>query len=181
MITIEFKPQELYNEETSEFITTSKKEVTFEYSLASVAKWESKWKRPFLNSELRTDDLSTLDFFTMMAIDEELMLEELTDDICSKLINYINDPQTATTFSMHSINSESSSAKVYTSEEIYAIMFLNGVPIELENINLRRLLVILKIISIYNNPDQKKMSKQEIISQNRKLNEERKKQYNTRG
>lgn len=181
MITIKFEEQEFYNEETTEFVQSSPRTVDFEYSLSAVAKWEAKWKKPFLNSEINVDDPCTIDFFIKMSKDPTLMEEELTEDVKNSLINYINDPQTATTFNTHSIASTNASSKAYSSEEIYAIMFLNGVPIELENINLNRLLVILKIISIYNDPDRKKMSKNEVLSQNRKLNEERKKQYNTRG
>jgi len=181
MITLTLESQEFYDDETNTFRQTESKTVDFEYSLLGVSRWEAKWKIPFLNSNLDITDPRFLDFLTMMAINRPIEVDELTDDAIHKLVEYISDPQTATTFRDQNDNTYAHSTKAYTSEEIYAIMFLNGVPIELESKNLSRLLVILKIISIYNNPDKKKMSQQDIIEQNRRLNEERKKKYQTKG
>ena len=59
-------------------------------------------------------------------------------------------------------------------------MFMNQIPIEFENRNLNRLLVVLRVISNYNQPKEK-MSHDDVINQNRQLNEERKRKYGTKG
>lgn len=180
MIVLYIEPMEFYNEDTNEFESYDDLTVKFEYSLASVAEWEAKWAIPYLNTELAITDPKFIDFCLCMALDKTLKPEQITTTTALTLYEYTRNTQTATTFRESLQNSEAKSGKVYSSEEIYALMFMNSVPIELENINLNRLLVILKIISIYANPP-KKMSRQEVLSQNRSLNEQRKKQYNTRG
>ena len=70
--------------------------------------------------------------------------------------------------------------KIYTAEEIYGLMFMSQIPLEIENRNLNRLLIVLRVISDYNQP-KKKMDTHDIYQQNRKLNEERKKQLGTKG
>lgn len=71
-------------------------------------------------------------------------------------------------------------SKIYTAEEIYGLMFMSQIPLEFENRNLNRLLIVLRVISDYNQP-KKKMDTHDIYQQNRKLNEERKKQLGTKG
>lgn len=179
MITIRFTDTEYYNEETNEFINLESKTVDFEYSLLAVAKWEAKYKLPFLNTRLDTLDAKLIDFYLFMSNDPTLTEDYINESTATLLSRYISDSQTATTF--HSQNDDKSkSSKIYTSEELYALMFMNGVPLEFENRNLNRLLTTLRIISAYNAPP-KKMSKEDILRQNRELNAQRRKQYNTRG
>lgn len=177
MIKLQFKKAEFYNEETNEFVDLEDKTVDFEYSLLAISKWESKWKIPYLTYRTDRLDEKLIDFYLCMSNDDTLTKEYITDQTALLLSNYISDPQTATTFSGQ--NGDKSS-KVYTSEEIYALMFLNSIPLEFEARNLNKLLVVLRIIAAYKNPP-KKMSQQEILQQNARLNAERKKQYNTRG
>src|SRR5690606_39800968 len=45
--------------------------------------------------------------------------------------------------------------KIYTAEEIYAMMFMEGIDIEFENRNLNRLMTMLRIIGNYKVPPKK--------------------------
>lgn len=180
MITIKIDELEFYDDKTNTFIHYPARSVDFEYSLKAVALWEGKWKEPFLSIEFREDDIRLPDFYRCMATDPTLPLEYITDKVSLELANYIGDSQTATTFSSQNESKPQGRGKQYTSEEIYALMFMNSVPLEMENRNLHRLLVVLRVISVYTNPP-KKMSQQEIFRQNQRLNEERKKKYNTKG
>lgn len=142
--------------------------------------WEAKWRKPFLKGEY--DMFELRDFFHMMAIDP-VEIKFLTSGVMEKLSDYIGSTQTATTFSRPNNNQNGNNfniGKIYTAEEIYGLMFMNQIPIEFENRNLNRLLVILKVISNYNKPKEK-MSRDDILAQNRKLNEERKRKYGTKG
>lgn len=142
--------------------------------------WEAKWRKPFLKGEYDMYELR--DFFHMMAKDP-VDIKFLTSKVMEELSNYIGSTQTATTFSKPDSNQNGNTfnkGKIYTAEEIYGLMFMNQVPIEFENRNLNRLLVVLRVISNYNQP-KKKMSQDDVINQNRKLNEERKRKYGTKG
>lgn len=178
MITIQFDPMEYFDEDTNEFKYTQARKVEFEYSLSALAEWESKWKIPFLSSKFSGTDVRLLDFYLCMSKDKDLTMDYLNKSVCETLSAYIEDPQTATVFT--SQNGNKNSTKVYTSEQLYAMMCLNRIPIEFEDRNLNRLIVMLRVISIYSEPP-KKMNKQDVLRQNASLNEQRKKQYNTRG
>lgn len=180
MITIRIDTIEYYDEELNEFKLFPSKTVDFEYTLLAVAMWEAKWKTPFLSTKLDRFDERLIDFYIYMSEEKNLDPEYITEDVARILSEYISDPRTATTFNSQNGNKTVGNSKTYTSEEIYAIMFMNQIPIEFENRNLNSLLLILKIISIYNTPP-KKMSTNEVLRQNADLNAARKKQYNTRG
>lgn len=180
MITLEIGGEEYYDSATSSFIYDERIPVRFEYSLKVIYDWEFKWRKPFLKGELTEREL--IDFYMTMAIDP-IEEKHLTEDIQLALVDYIQDSSTATTFSTpksETVSAGKPKAKIYTSEELYALMFSAGVPIDFENRNLNRLLVILRIIGSYNSPP-KKMSKQDVVRQNADLNRQRKAQLNTRG
>ena len=180
MITIHFNEIEYYDEVLNRFYNLPAKVVNFEYSLASVAEWEAIWKIPLLNTELTLEDKKFLSLVECMSNDKELLEHYLDDDAKIKLYNYLTDSQTATTINTSQNGNTTGRGKVYTAEEIYALMFMNGIPIEWESRNINRLLLILRIISIYQNPP-KKMSREDIMMQNARLNRERKAKYKTKG
>ena len=72
--------------------------------------------------------------------------------------------------------------EIITSELIYYWMAANQIPFECENWHLNRLLTLIQVCGIKNDPKGgKKMSKREIISENDRINEMRKAKYNTKG
>lgn len=181
MITIDLGTIEYYDGNLNEFVYDEGGIVRFEYSLKVLYDWEGKWKKPFLKGELT--DNEWLDFYMMMALDP---IEErfMTENVMRMLAEYISDSNTATTFTSidngQNGNKTSSKGKLYTAEELYAMMFEAGIDIEFETRNLNRLLVILRIISSHNSPP-KKMSKNDVYRQNASLNAQRKAQMKTKG
>lgn len=181
MITIDLGSIEYYDGKTNQFLYEEGGVVRFEYSLKVIYDWENKWRKPFLKGELTEKEL--LDFYIQMALDP---IDEkfITDEIMESLSKYISDTNTATTFSTveNSQNGDTnpSKGKIYTAEELYALMFMANIPIEFENRNLNRLLVILRVMSSYNSPP-KKMSKADIYKQNAQLNAQRKAQLKSKG
>ena len=181
VITIDLGDIEYYDSETNEFMYDKGGTVRFEYSLKVIYDWESKWLKPFLKGGLTDEE--QLDFYMMMALDP---IEErfITVGVMNKLARYVEESHTATTFSSadegQNGNNPFSKGKVYTAEELYALMFSAQVPLEFETRNLNRLLVVLKIIGLQNSPP-KKMSKEDIYKKNRELNEQRRQMYNTKG
>lgn len=178
MITIDLGDAEYYDSDKNQFEYDKGGIVRFEYSLKSLYNWEGKWKKPFLKGELTDEEL--IDFYMSMSLDP-IKRHFLTDEVMETLSKYIGDLTTATTFSTPQKDGNGfTRGKIYTSEELYALMFEANVPLEFENRNLNRLLVILRIISNHNTPP-KKMSIPDILRQNAQLNAARKKQMNTRG
>ena len=180
MIEIDLGTLEYYDEVSNEFHYETGGIVQFEYSLKAMYEWEAEWGKAFLRGEYTTNELR--DFFLRMAL-SPVDGRFLTQEVMEELSAYIADKNTATTFSEVPGNqneNKSNIGKIYTSEEIYALMFMNQIPIEFENRNLNRLLVILRVINNYNQP-KKKMTTTDVYEQNRRLNEERKKKYGTKG
>lgn len=180
MITIIFKEKELYDESTNRFVELPEKKVSFEYSLRAISKWESKWKVPFLSSTFKPNDPKLLDFYCCMADDDTFIAEYLDDRVALTLDHLMHDSHTATTFMSQNESNSKGAKQVFTSEVIYAMMFMSGIPLDFENRNLNQLLTILRVISHYTNPP-KKMTKEEVLRQNARINAERKAKYKTRG
>lgn len=180
MIVLKLGRLEYFNPENNTFEHEEGGIVRFEYSLRAVYEWEGKWLKPFLVEGAKLTEIEMLDFYYRMALDP-LDPKFLTNDITTQLSDYIAQSGTATVFSTSGPSGGGKSkTKTYTSEEIYALMADANIDIEFENRNLNRLFVLLRIISANNQPEQK-MSREDILTQNRRLNEERKVKMRTKG
>ena len=172
---------EMFDSEKNEFIMYGNDTVlTLEHSLVSVAKWESKWKEPWLSNKSMTVP-QTIDYVRCMTITQNVdpsVYKRLTNPIIQDIMTYINDPMTAATFSKEP-KGHNSREKV-TAETIYYWMIKLGIPMECQKWHLNRLIALIKFVSIKDTPA-KKMSMNEIYSQNRSLNQMRKKAMHTRG
>ena len=49
MLNIVIPSAELWDEKNEQFIHTKERKLQLEHSLVSVAKWEAKWNKPFIN------------------------------------------------------------------------------------------------------------------------------------
>ena len=181
MITIDLGTIEYYDSKTNQFLLENGGIVRFEYSLKVIYDWEGKWCKPFLKGELTDEQL--IDFYITMALDP-IKEQFMTEEVMQILSKYISDSHTATTFSSvedgQNGNKKTIKGKIYTAEELYALMFMANIPLDFENRNLNRLLTILRITSSYNAPP-KKMSKHDIYKQNAELNKARRQQLNSKG
>lgn len=182
MITINLGTLESYDSDKNEFIYEEGGTVRFEYSLKVLYEWEGVWKKPFLDNKVKLTSDEIIDFYCRMALDP-FDPKFLTRNVMTKLAEYISDSTTATVFRTPSGSNKSGGkarGKIYTSEEIYALMFEAGIPLEFEHRNLNRLLVILKVVSNRTQPP-KKMSRDDILRQNANLNAQRKARLKTKG
>lgn len=179
MLTLVIPGIEFYDELNNEFINYPEVELHLEHSLVSISKWESKWKKPFLSGKEKTVD-EIIDYIKCMSLDEirdVKVLNNLTVDNVKSINEYIENSMTATTFSN---DKGGNSREIITSEIIYYWMLTLNIPFECQYWHLNRLLTLIRVCNIKNNPP-KKMSKQEMMSRNRALNQSRKQQFNTRG
>lgn len=101
----------------------------------------------------------------------------LTNKNIEEINKYIDEPMTATTFRE---NNNSNSREIITSELIYYWMFSLNIPMECQKWHLNRLLTLIRVCNIKNQPP-KKMSMNEIMSRNAALNAARRKKLNTNG
>lgn len=180
MLEVETGDIELYDEIKNEFVIIPSVKIKLENSLLSISKWESRTHRPFLDGKEKTID-DTLDYISDMCIGKspgEAVMKNLPSNVLKKINDYVNDPMTATTISDNS--NPKRNGKVKTSEVLYAYMIKLGIPFDCEKWHINRLITLIKVCDIMSG-DNKKMSKQEILRQNRELNAARKKKYNTKG
>ena len=55
MLKITIPSIELYDEEKNTFFNSKEQALVLEHSLVSLSKWESKWRKPFLSKEKKTE------------------------------------------------------------------------------------------------------------------------------
>lgn len=179
MLTITVHIPERYDETNEQFLKPKDCELQLEHSLVSISKWESTWCTPFLSKESKTI-VQTMDYIRCMTINQKVdpeVYNYISDDNISKVKDYIDSDMTATKFLK---NDNKINREIITSEKIYYWMIALNIPYKYEQWHLNRLLTLINVCNIQNSPP-KKMSKKEIISNNRALNEARKKEWNTNG
>lgn len=178
MLQIIIPTTENYDEINERFIIVDEQVLQLEHSLISLSKWESKWKKPFLGKNDKTEEES-LDYIRCMTLNNvhPLIYNGLTKEIVSQVSAYIQDPMTATTFSKtdNKINRD-----IITAEIIYYWMVALNIPFECQKWHLNRLLTLINVCNIKNQPP-KKMSGKQVMSRNAALNAARRKALNTTG
>lgn len=180
MLQITIPSVELWDDFKQEFVTTKEQTLQLEHSLVSLSKWESKWCKPFLSRENKTNE-ETIDYVRCMTITQNVNPEvysHLTDENIIQINNYIDAPMTATVFSRE--ESSKRNREIVTSELIYFWMVSYNIPVKFEKWHLNRLLTLIRVCNIKNAPS-KKRSRKETASSYAALNAARKKQLNTRG
>jgi hypothetical protein len=171
---------ESYDEIKNEFIIAKEQILQVEHSLVSISKWESKWNKPFLTKDKKTND-ETIDYIRCMTITQNIGKEvynNITNDNITEISAYIEASMSATWF--NDDKNKPTSKEIITSELIYHWMITYNIPFECQKWHLNRLLTLIRVCDKKNTPN-KKMSKSEIISKNRELNNARRTQYQTKG
>lgn len=180
MLKVTIPSIEQYDEEKNEFFSTKSYELQLEHSLISLSKWESKWKKPYLSNTEKTPE-EAIDYIRCMTLNSGVdpeCYQYLSPETIKEIEKYINDPMTATTFSKDKFGQKS--REIITSEVIYYWMVAQNIPFECQKWHLKRLLTLINICSIKNQPP-KKMSSKEVMSRNSALNAARRQAMNTRG
>lgn len=179
MLTIHVVGDELYDEDRNEFINGFEGDLELEHSLVALSKWESKWHIPYIGNEKLTEE-QVLDYIKCMTLNDvdPVVYSHLSMDNTKRIREYIEDSMTATTF----VESEGSSParNVITSELVYYWMVALQIPFECQHWHLHRLLTLIRVCNVKNQPD-KKMSTAATLRQNQALNAARRAKYKSRG
>lgn len=169
---------DLWDERNQQFLSIKETTIQLEHSLLSISKWESKWNKSFINTKDKTEE-ELMDYIKCMTITKNVdpnVYVCLTAENIQEIVNYINAPMTATTIR----DTGKSNHEIVTSELIYYWMISLNIPVKFEKWHLNRLITLIRVCSIKNQPA-KKMSRGEIMQRNAALNAARKKRWNTKG
>lgn len=180
MLEITIPASELWNEQTFEFVPVKPQTLVLEHSLVSISKWESKWHKCFLSNKNKTSE-EILDYVKCMVVNKqpkEIVISSLTNENLKEINAYIENPMTASCLPKEP--SGPPSREAITSELIYYWMVAFNIPFECQKWHINRLLTLIKICSIKNQPPKKTGAKQ-ILSRNAALNAARRKQLNSTG
>jgi hypothetical protein len=180
MLTITIPATEQFDERKGEFVYTKAQTLQLEHSLISISKWESKWCKPFLSKNDKTRE-EVIDYIKCMTLNPSVSDDVyycLTQANLNEINEYIGAAMTATYFSED--KNGKSNREVITSELIYYWMIALNIPFECQKWHLNRLLTLVRVCNIKNQPP-KKRSKRETASNYAALNAARRKQMNTKG
>lgn len=180
MLQITIPAVEEWDEENQEFLSGKEQTLQLEHSLVSLSKWESKWEKAFLTKQDKSLE-ETLDYVRCMTLTQNVdpkAYKYLTNDNIRRVNQYIEAPMTATYVTED--KSGKTSREQVTAELIYYWMIELKIPFECQKWHLNRLLTLIKVCNVKNQPH-KKRSRKELMSRNSALNEARRKQMRTRG
>lgn len=188
MLKLVITGEERFDEETQSFIPEMKDyTLTLEHSLLSVAKWEGIYHKAFLSTDKDINMIKT--YAKCMTINPNVpdeVYERLTPEHISKIAEYIEDEQTATWFNdTHGAKRPvhvkgRMNGETITAEIVYYWMISYNIPVDFQKWHLNRLLTLVKVISIKNDPKGNKATKM-TPEQRRALNKARQAKYHTRG
>lgn len=170
-----------WDESRLEFVDLQGGTLQFEHSLLALSKWEIRTGLPFLDDKKKTPgELTT--YFECMCLTPETqhLIPWMTIADQKKIIDYIYAPMTATKITDRA--RKPNSKKVTTSEEIYGWMVLYRIPFDpCENWHLARLMMLIRVCGIQQDPNPKKLSRMDTASSNAALNAARRAKYGTKG
>ncbi|MBR5180112.1 MAG: hypothetical protein IKW90_15145 [Lachnospiraceae bacterium] len=189
-LTIIIPSKELFDEANNRFINVKETTLVLEHSLISISKWEAKYKKPFLiEGSMDTVD-KVLYYIKCMTITpqnvDEFVYSCINEDQIKKIVEYINDPMTATWFSEDKlpVDKKKKKKEILTSEVIYWEMTAFNIPQTFEKWHLNRLLTLIRVCAAKNEEqygDKNKMSKADIMKRNAALNAQRRAKLHSKG
>lgn len=180
MLQLVIPPTEYYDEKINEFVYKKGATLQLEHSLVSLSKWESKWHKPFLSKDDKTDEES-LDYLRCMTITQNIdpqVYLDIPPISMQEVTAYIQAPMTATV--IKDVTKASSSKDILTAEVLYYYMVALNIPFECQKWHLNKLITLIRVCNVKNSPE-KKMTRQELHAQNRELNARRREELNTKG
>ena len=180
MLQITIPAFEGFDERVNEFVYYKEQTLQLEHSLISLSKWEAKWHKAFLSKTAKTTE-ETIDYVRCMTINKSVdhdVYSRLSNENMIEINDYIGDTMTATV--IRDTQQRNGGRETVTAELIYYWMVSLGIPFECQKWHLNRLLTLIRVCTIKNQPP-KKMSKTAIMRQNAALNAARRRKLHSSG
>lgn len=181
MISIVIPSRELYDEVNNEFKYSKEVSLQLEHSLISISLWESKWHKPYLSNQQNRTIEETIDYIRCMTLNKGVdpnVYYNIGDKEYKQILDYIENPMTATTFTSQK---KPPSREIITNELIYYWMIELGIPFDpCQKWHFNRLMTLIEVCNRKNTPG-KKMSKSDVMNQNKALNQARRAKHGSRG
>ena len=159
--------KEMWDDSRGEFIFFPERKLTLEHSLVSLSKWESKWCKPFLSPEDKTQE-EMMDYVRCMIMDEDVeedIVYAFTPADMKKVEEYIAKDQTGTTIPEEKNSNEPKSNELMTSELIYYYLGqIQCLSPTIENWHLSRTLTLIRVASFKQKPE-KELDKKQALAQ----------------
>lgn len=182
MLELHLPAMELFDRKNSKIRRVPELTLRLEHSLLTISKWETIWEIPFLSDTKKTNE-QLYSYVSVMSNGDasEETLSRLTPEHYEKLNEYLNARHSATWFS--DSPTKSRGTQTVTSELIYFWMTTYNIPFECESWPLARLMNLIRIAALKNDPEsgKKKKSKSQMMSERAMLNKKRREQYGTTG
>lgn len=171
MLTVEVLDTELWNPKDRVFKQIKGQTFQLEHSLISISKWEKQTHKVFLNTDLTKNEL--IFYVKCMTVTPNVRDEVysiLSKKNVEEIVKYMNDQATATDLSAYDKPKKKSMSPqdVMSSEVIYFYMINYNIPISCEKWHIKRLLTLIRICQIKNEPP-KKMSKSDLYAQQQSI------------
>ena len=175
MLTLTLPEEESFDEVKNEFYYYPKVTIKLEHSLLSLSKWEQIYKKPFLTEAEKTPE-ETINYIRCMIIGPEandpIVVRRIksSNKVMQRIQKYIEDPMCATT--IQDDGKGKGRREIITAEIIYYDMIALQIPLELEKWHLNRLLTLIRVCSIKNEPSKKsKMSMNDVYARQDAINQ----------
>lgn len=183
LLKLSLQAIEAYDEDKNEYLTFGGMEIELEYSLYTISLWESKWKKPFMDSFKSFTQSDMVEFYKVMCVTPEVPDSAwgcITSADRKAILAYITDPMSATTVHRWGNENQPRSKKVTTTEQIYFAMASYGIPFECEHWHFNRLMKLLDVARISTSKP-KKMSPMEAAKLQQEVFARNRAKYNSRG
>ena len=187
MLTIDI-PSALYelpgswDGKSKKLITVPPIHLEMEHSLMSIAKWEAKWKIPFVENKNMTAE-QFLDYCRCMTINRQKDPEVyrfIRQVDAEKISEYMEDSMSARTIK-GSKNQKKGSRRIMTSDYFYYLMIQYGIPFECEKWHFNRLIALIDCCQTNDSGGERFGSYRDRQKYYQSLNEQRRKALGTKG
>lgn len=163
---------EIFNEETMSFEKSEPMVFDLQHTLYNLDLWESKYRKRLLDN----DDITLDEYRDYIDIcsNGDSRIPKLSDtDIIDMVKKLISDQPTATLIPKSPNSNRSGRQKFYTSEIIYAYMYIMKIDSSWEHKNLNKLLILISAIGDIKNGPKKMDTKSAAIEQRAMIEQRR--------
>ena len=183
MLELYIPEKELFDEEADRFISVKEQHLKLEHSLVSISKWESRWLKPFFDKKEKKTREELLDYIRCMIVNPAKnydVVAALSSDDVRRIVDYINNPQTATTVTFLIKEKKPRKQENVTAELIYYWMIKAGIPFECDKWHISKLFALIKVCGAKNDTGKKGTSTEYAQAQSA-LNAQRRAKLKSKG